>query len=93
MRNSDLQRYIDKRKKRSKRFAKTFDRGYKEFKIGVMLRMAREKEGLTQKELAEKMNTYKGAISRLENHAEDIKLSTLEKTAEALGRRLEIRIA
>jgi hypothetical protein len=30
---------------------------------------------------------------RIENHAEDIKLSTLERVASALGKRLEIRIS
>ena len=30
---------------------------------------------------------------RIENHAEDIKLSTLEKVAHALGKRLEVKIA
>lgn len=31
--------------------------------------------------------------SRIENHAEDIKLSTLERVASALGKRLEVKIA
>jgi hypothetical protein len=30
------------------------------------------------------------AISSIENHAEDIKLSTLEKFAEAIGKRLRL---
>ena len=33
------------------------------------------------------MNTQKSAISRIENHAEDIKLSTLEKFTQAIGQR------
>jgi hypothetical protein len=33
------------------------------------------------------------AISGIENHEEDIKLSTLEKVAHALGRRLDVMIA
>ncbi|MFP4165347.1 MAG: transcriptional regulator, partial [Chitinispirillaceae bacterium] len=31
--------------------------------------------------------------SRIENHAEDIRLSTLERFAEAIGRKLEIKLA
>lgn len=58
-----------------------------------MLKQARETAGLTQEELALKLNTKKTAISRIENHAEDIKLSTLEKVAHALGKRLQIKIA
>ncbi len=58
-----------------------------------MLKQARETAGLTQEELALKLNIKKTAISRIENHAEDIKLSTLEKVAHALGKRLQIKIA
>ena len=89
----DLQAYIPKRKAQDPEFAKDFDTGYQEFKIGAMLKMAREEAGLTQEQLAEKLNTKKTAISRIENHAEDIKLSTLEKFAKALGKTLEIHVA
>jgi ribosome-binding protein aMBF1 (putative translation factor) len=89
----DLQTYISKRKAIDPEFAKNFETGYQEFKIGVMLKMAREEAGLTQEQLAEKLKTKKTAISRIENHAEDIKLSTLEKFAKALGKTLEIKVA
>ena len=58
-----------------------------------MLRHARESAGLTQEELALKLNTRKTAISRIENHAEDIKLSTLERFAAALGEQLCLQIS
>jgi HTH-type transcriptional regulator/antitoxin HipB len=64
-----------------------------QFKLGVLLREAREKAGLTQEELARRMNTKKSAISRIENHAEDIKLSTLEKFARAIGKTLRLLVA
>lgn len=89
----DLDRSIAERKSRDPDFAKNFDEGYENFKIGVMLRQARENEGITQEEVAKKLQTKKSAISRIENHSEDIRLSTLRKYAEALGKhiRLEIR--
>ena len=90
---SDLRKYIKDRKKRDKTFAKGFEEGYEQFKIGVMLRQAREEAGLTQEELARRLKTKKTAISRIENHAEDIKLSTIERVAGALGKRLHISIA
>ena len=90
---SDLQRYIQNRKVEDVAFAEGFDEGYKAFKIGVLLRQLREETGMTQTEIAEKLHTNKSAISRIENHSEDVKLSTLEKFATALGKRLEIRIA
>ncbi|TYL48783.1 type II toxin-antitoxin system RelE/ParE family toxin [Marinomonas sp. IMCC 4694] len=36
--------------------------------------------------------TQKSAISRIENHSDDVKLSTLERFATALGKKLEIRL-
>ena len=90
---SDLKKYINKRKKRDKKFAEGYDEGYEQFKIGVMLRQARESAGLTQEELARRLKTKKTAISRIENHAEDIKLSTLKRVATALGKRLQVNIA
>ncbi len=90
---SDLKKYIVERKKRDKNFAKGYEEGYEQFKIGVILRHARESAGLTQEELARRLKTKKTAISRIENHAEDIKLSTLERVAVALGKKLQVSIA
>ena len=90
---SDLKRYIHERKKRDRSFAEGYHDGYEQFKIGVVLRQARESAGLTQEELARRLKTKKTAISRIENHAEDIKLSTLEKVAAALGKKLQVNIA
>lgn len=89
---SDLQEYIKDRKKRDKEFAKGFDEGYDNFKIGVLFRVSREQAGLTQEEVARKLGTKKSAISRIENHAEDIRLSTLHKYAKALGKKVNLEI-
>jgi len=89
----DLDRYIGKRKKADKAFAKGFDAGYEEFKIGYLLKNARRTSGITQDELARRLRTSKSAISRIENHAEDIRLSTLKRVAEALGKELRIAIS
>lgn len=89
---SDLQAYIQKRKNSDPDFEQNYDSGYEKFKIGVMLRIAREDLGMTQEELAQKLGTKKTAISRIENHAEDIKLSTLEKYASAFGKTLKLEL-
>src|SRR5271154_2732905 len=88
----DLEKYIVKRKKVDTKFAEGFEEGFEEFKIGVMLRQAREKAGLSQEEVARKIRTKRTAISRIENHAEDIKLSTLHKVALAVGRHLKVSL-
>ncbi|MFH0775653.1 MAG: helix-turn-helix transcriptional regulator [bacterium] len=89
---SDLKRYISEKKKKDREFAEGFDEGYEQFKIGAMLREARKSVGLTQEELAFRLKTKKTVISRIENHAEDIKLSTLERVATAIGKRLQVNI-
>ena len=89
---SDLQKYINKRKKQDSEFEKNFDKGYEEFKIGEILKEARKDIGLSQEEVANKLQTKKSAISRIENHAQDIKLSTLQNFANVLGKELKIEL-
>src|SRR5690625_3413522 len=48
--------------------------------------------GATQAEVAKKLNTTKSVISRMVNHAEDIKLSTLTNYARAIGKKVKIEI-
>src|SRR5690625_7996352 len=89
---SDLQAYISDRKKRDPEFAEGYDEGFRSFKIGVLLKQAREEAGLTQDELAKQLNTKKTAISRIEKHAEDIQLSTLEKYAHAFEKKIRVEL-
>ena len=88
----DVEKYISKRKRKDKIFAKDFEVGYDNFKIGVLLKQAREDAGISQEELANRLNTHKSAISRIENHSEDIRLSTLKEYLEAVGKKLGLRI-
>ncbi|MEZ4707652.1 MAG: helix-turn-helix transcriptional regulator [Caldilineaceae bacterium] len=88
---SDLQKYIKKRSQVDPEFALDFESGYTDFKIGVLLRQARESAGLTQEQVARRLGTQKSAISRMENHAEDVRLSTLQAYAQAVGAKLQIQ--
>ena len=88
----DLEKYIDKRKKKSKYLVENFEDRYETFKIGILLKKAREEAGLTQDENEKKLKTKKSAISRIENHSEDIRLSTLKNYVEALGKKLQLVI-
>jgi HTH-type transcriptional regulator/antitoxin HipB len=89
---SDLERYVKKRKRRDPEFAEGFEVGYSNFKVGVLLKQAREKAGMTQDDVARRLRTKKSAISRIENHAEDIRLSTIQEYAKALGKNLRVEI-
>ncbi len=90
---SDVKEYIQKRAARDAEFAENFDAGYADFKIGVILRQARESAGLTQEEVARRLRTQKSAISRIENHADDVRLSTIRRYADAVGANFQIRLA
>lgn len=89
---SDVLSYANKRAARDPEFARDFESGYQDFKIGALLRQARERAGLTQEEVAEQLSTQKSAISRIENHAGDIRLSTLERYARAVGYNLALEL-
>ena len=89
---SDLRQYIEARKAEDPEFADGFDSGYEEFKIGLLIKELRRQQGMTQEELAAKLQTKKSAISRIENHSEDIRLSTLGKVARVFGKELRIAI-
>lgn len=89
----DLDRYALEREAWDPTFAEGLRRESAAFKVGVMLQVAREQAGMTQQQVAERMGTKKSAISRLENNAGDMRLSTLQRYAEAVGRRLVIDVA
>lgn len=89
---SDLKEYIEKRKKNDPDFWKGYEERFETFKFGVLLKQAREEAGITQEQIARELKTTKSVISRMENHATDIRLSTLEKFAKALGRRIEVSL-
>jgi DNA-binding XRE family transcriptional regulator len=89
---SDVRQYIEERSKRDPEFAEGFVLGYSDFKIGVLLRQAREEAGLTQEQVARQLGTQKSAISRMENHAEDVRLSTLRAYAQAVGAKIQIQL-
>ena len=89
---SELEKYIEDRKKTDVEFARDFEIEYERFKIGMLIKEMRLEHGMTQEQLAEKLETKKSVISRMENHSEDVRLSTLEKIASVFGRKLKISI-
>jgi transcriptional regulator with XRE-family HTH domain len=88
----DLDRMLAEWALDDQEFAEQYERGYQAFQLGVMLKTAREDAKLTQAQVAERLGTHKSAISRMENHAEDIRLSTLQRYAEAVGCILKLEL-
>jgi len=63
------------------------------FRLGVMLKEARQEARITQEELAMKTGTKKSYISRIERGKSDIQVSTYHKLIEiGLGKNLNITI-
>lgn len=70
-----------------------YEEEFEAFKIGVLIQEARKKQHLTQAQLAEKVGTTKNYISRIENNASDIRLSTLMRIIrEGLGGHLKLTV-
>jgi HTH-type transcriptional regulator / antitoxin HipB len=70
-----------------------FEEGFEAFRLGVMLQEMRKEKGLTQEQLAEKCGTTKTYISRIENNASDIRLSTLMRIfREGFGKQLRLSV-
>lgn len=61
-----------------------------DMKMNVMLKNLRKEAGLTQEELATRMHKKRPAVTRLENHAKDTKLSTIIEYAHACGKEVKI---
>lgn len=89
---SDLQNYKNKRLNEDPEFWRNYGERFETFKLGVLLKQARVEAGMTQEQIANELQTTKSVISRMENHAIDIRLSTLEKFAQAVGRHIHVAL-
>lgn len=71
----------------------TFVRMIESIPVGVMLKQAREKAGLTQTDVAINAGTTRNYISRIENGKSDIQVETLHKIVElGLGKELRLEV-
>ncbi len=69
------------------------DRDFESFKIGALLRKAREDKNLTQAQLAEIVDKKREYISRIENNGSNLTLKTLYDIVEkGLGGKVKISI-
>jgi len=70
-----------------------YEEEFEAFKLGAMIQELRKKQGLTQEQLATKCGTTKTYISRIENNASDIRLSTLMRIVrDGLGGNLKLSV-
>lgn len=64
-----------------------------EFEIALELLRARKRSGLSQIELAQRMNTSQSAIARLESGQTLPSTKTLLRFAEATGSKIQVRLS
>lgn len=70
-----------------------YEAEFEAFKLGAMIQDLRKEQGMTQEQLAEKCGTTKTYISRIENNASDIRLSTLMRIVrDGLGGTLKLNV-
>ena len=72
------------------KYRKAYENLEEEFRLASALIEARARAGLTQEELAQRMNTKQAVIARLESGRTKPSTRTLERIAEATGHRLMI---
>lgn len=86
----DLDKYVEKRKQQNPNFWESAEQEYETFKLNILLKQIRQESGISQQDLAEKIGTTKSVISRIENHAEDVRFSTIQKVATACGKKVTL---
>ena len=83
---SDVEQYIEERRRRDPEFAEGFDAGFTDFKIGVLLRQTREAAGLTQEQVADRLGYERSTIANL------VRLLELPEEIQAAVSRETLRI-
>ncbi len=73
-------------------FRQQFEETDREMTAAFALLMARHQMGLTQRQLAKKTGTAQSTIARIEQGNFDLRLSTLKKIANGVGKKIEIKI-
>ncbi len=90
MKRTNFDTYLDEQLK-DPEFAARFENAGDAWDVAVQLAALRQKAGLSQKELARRLNTSQQQISRLESPAyEGHSLANLRRVAEALNARVRV---
>jgi HTH-type transcriptional regulator/antitoxin HipB len=69
-----------------------YETAFKEELIGEIIRQIREKQDLTQDELAQLLNVNKSNISKIENNLKSIRMETFFRVLRALNTQMTIKL-
>ncbi len=87
-----LEEMIDEETRENSDFQKLLEAAVARRKLLRRLAAEREKSGISQTDVASRMKTSQSAVARLEAGDIDAKISTVDRFAAALGRRVEWRV-
>ena len=73
-------------------FRAEYDRLKPEYELALALIKARAKAGLTQAQVAKKMGTTQSVVARIESGQNPPNLKTLERYANAVGRKIQVKL-
>jgi len=73
-------------------FRAEYERLKPEFALALALIKAREKAGMTQAQVARRMGTTQSVVARIESGQNPPNLKTLQRFAEAVGRRIQVKL-
>lgn len=88
----DLDRYARRRAGHDPAFADGLQQESAAFRVGVCLQQARIDAGLTRAEVADRLDAKPVTVGRMETNAGEIRLSLLQRYAEAVGQRLVLEV-
>jgi predicted transcriptional regulator len=88
---SKIDKLIEKKISRNGEFLKEYNKENERLQVAVALMRLRESEGLTQRQLAEKVGKPQSTIARIENGNMNVSYGILSEIAAGLDKRLEIR--
>jgi predicted transcriptional regulator len=86
-----MDKLIKRKMAESDEFAKEYGKENERLRVAVALMELRESEGLTQRQLAEKVGKPQSTIARIENGNMNVSYGILNEIATGLGKKLEIR--
>jgi len=81
---------LEKKWRKNPKFVEAYDSMADEFTLASAVIEARANAGLTQEELAERMDAKQSLVARIESGGQNTTIKTLLRVAEATGTHLKI---
>lgn len=91
METTKVSNYISRRRAKDKAFNEAFIAESERLEIALALRTLRENEGLTQRQLAEKVDKPQSTIARIENGNMNVTFKTMNDIAKAFNKVIEVK--